>query len=252
VTTQVRTWHQPAPTRAGFTELGPPDLELWKSRLSLDRERAACNQSGALAYITHAIEARSRKLGAAALILTGSTARNRRTKVSDLDYYAIGAKPDAGGLPSEIDLYADEPNAFLAKLFKGDDFAHWALRYGCILFDTDVLRQAAITAIEEDLWPDPERKLRQAKRAIAFAQKVARTEDYGAILEASRGALSLTARWWLLSHDVFPLARDELARQLRETDQRGLATAVEGSIHLRPSVAALSTWLVQASRLTSS
>jgi hypothetical protein len=168
-----------------------------------------------------------------------------------LDYYVIGAKPDAGGLPSEIDLYGDEPTAFLAKLFKGDDFVHWALRYGCILFDTGVLRQAAVTVIEQDLWPDPERKLGQAKRAIAFAQKVGATEDYGAILEASRGALSLTARWWLLSHGVFPLARDELPQQLRETDQRSLATAVEGSIHHRPSVAGLSTWLVQASRLIS-
>jgi len=252
MTTLVRTWHQPAPTRAGFTELRPPDLELWKSRLSLDRKRAACHQSGALADITRAIEARSKELGAAALILTGSTARNRRTRVSDLDYYVVGAKPDIGGLPSEIDLYGDEPNAFLAKLFKGDDFAHWALRYGCILFDTDVLRQASITVIEQDLWPDPERKLRQAKRAIGFSQKVAATGDYGAFLEASRGAFTLAARWWLLSHDVFPLARDELAQQLRETDQRGLATAVEGSIHRRPSVAALSTWLAQASRLTSS
>lgn len=252
MTTLVRTWHQPAPTRTGFTELGPPDPELWKSRLSLDRKHAAVNQSSALAEITCAIEVRSRELGATALILTGSTARNRRTKVSDLDYYVIGARVDVGGLPSEIDLYSDEPNAFLAKLFKGDDFAHWALRYGCILFDTDVLRQAAITAIEQDLWPDPDRKLRQAKRAISFAQKVAGTEDYGALLEVSRGALSLTARWWLLSHDVFPLARDELAQQLRETDQPGLAAALEGSIHRRPAMASLAKWLADADQLSSS
>jgi hypothetical protein len=252
VTTLVRTWHQPAPTRKGLTELDPPDRELWRSRLSLDRKRAAADQTGAFIDITRAIEARSHELGAAALILTGSTARNRRTKVSDLDYYVIGARPDVGGLPAEIDLYSDEPNAFLAKLFKGDDFAHWALRYGRILFDTDdVLRQAAITAIEQDLWPDSERKLRQARRAIGFAEKVATTEDYGALLEISRGALSLTARWWLLSHDVFPLARDELAQQLRETDQPALAVALEGSIHRRPRLPDIATGLAEAGRLTS-
>ncbi len=252
MTTLTESWRQPAPTRRGFAELRPPEPEVWDRRLSLDRKRAAANQSDALMDITRAIEARSRALGAAALILTGSTARNRRTKVSDLDYYVIGRKPDIEGLPFDIDLYKDEPSAFLAKLFKGDDFAHWALRYGCILFDTDVLRKATVTAIQQDLWPDPARKLRQAKRAIDFSQKVASTGDYGALLEVSRGALSLTARWWLLAHDVFPLARDELAQQLREVDQPGLATALEGSIHRRPSVAAIASWLDEANRLTGS
>lgn len=252
MTTLIKSWRQPAPTRKGLAELRPPDPELWKSRLLLDRERAAANQSDALRGITRAIEARSHELGAHALVLTGSTARNRRTKVSDLDYHVIGRKPDVEGLPSDIDLYGDEPNGFLAKLFKGDDFAHWTLRYGCILFDNDVLRQAAIVAIEQDLWPDSERKLRQAKRAIDFSLKVASTGDYAALLEVSRGALSLTARWWLLSHDVFPLARDELAQQLKETDQLGLAAALEGSIHRRPTITAIGSWLAEAEQLTSS
>jgi hypothetical protein len=252
MTTSIKSWRQPLPTRRGLSELPPPDPELWNSRLLLDRERAAANQSEALAEITRAIETRSHESGAAALVLTGSTARNRRTKVSDLDYHVIGSQPVAGGLPSDIDLYSDEPNAFLAKLFKGDDFAHWTLRYGCILFDNDVLRQAAATAIEQDLWPDSARKLRQAKRAIGFSQKIASTGDYAATLEFSRGALSLTARWWLLSHDVFPLARDELAQQLVETDQPELAVALENLIHRRPTVTAITSWLAAAEGLTTS
>lgn len=200
--------------------------------------------------ITHAIEARSHELGADALVLTGSTARNRRTRVSDLDYHVIGGKPDVEGLPSDIDLYSDEPDAFLAKLFKGDDFAHWTLRYGCVLFDNGVLRRAANVAIEHDLWPDSERKSRQARRAIDFSQKLAATGDYAALLEVSRGAFSLTARWWLISHDVFPLARDELAQQLVETDQPGLATALERTIHSRPTAAAIASWLADAYELT--
>jgi len=226
-----------------------PDREHWKARLSLDRERATANQSESLLNITNVIEVRAQALGADALVLTGSTARNRRTRVSDLDYHVIGAKPDVEGLPSDIDLYSDEPDEFLSKLFKGDDFAHWTLRYGCILFDSGVLRQAAIEAIEHDLWPDAERKKRQARRAIGFAQKLAATDDYGALLEFSRGAFSLTARWWLISHEVFPLARGELPLQLLETGQPSLGRALEETIHRRPTTAAIDTWLADAGKL---
>ncbi|MFL5834312.1 MAG: hypothetical protein ACJ76B_10060 [Solirubrobacterales bacterium] len=162
----------------------------------------------------------------------------------------IGGDPDPGGLPSEIDLYSDEPDVFLAKLFRGDDFSHWTIRYGCILFDDGVLRKAANEAISHDLWPDVERKLRQAKRAISFSRKLALTADYLALLENSRGALSLTARWWLLSQDVFPLARDELAQQLVETDQCSLATALERVIHGRPEAAFIDSSLATAAELT--
>jgi len=96
--TLIKSWRQPDPTRRGFTDLPPPDPGLWDSRLSLDRKRATAHQSEALMEITRTIEMRSHELGAAALVLTGSTARNRRTKVSDLDYHVIGGKPDVEGL----------------------------------------------------------------------------------------------------------------------------------------------------------
>jgi hypothetical protein len=249
MTTLTKPWRLPAPPREGFAELPRPDPEHWKARLSVDRERAAANQPESLLDITRAIEARAHALGAEALVLTGSTARNRRTKVSDLDYHVIGAKPDVEGLPADIDLYSDSPDEFLAKLFKGDDFAHWTLRYGCILFDRGVLRQAAVTAMEHDLWPDAERKKRQARRAIDFSQKLAATSDYPALLEFSRGAFSLTARWWLLSHEVFPLARGELSQQLVETGQPALARALEETIHSRPTPAAIDMWLAEAGDL---
>ncbi|HEU5252236.1 MAG TPA: hypothetical protein VFU16_02785 [Solirubrobacterales bacterium] len=251
MTTLTRSWRQPAPTRNGLAELPPPDPKLWESRISQDRARVAACQSKLVLSITREIESRSHDVGAHALVLTGSTARDRRTRVSDLDYQVIGEKPEISGLPSDIDLYGDEPDLFLAKMFKGDDFAHWALRYGCILFDDGALRKAAIAAIEHDLWPDPERKLRQAKRAVEFSQKLLPTGDYAALLEVSRGAFSLAARWWLISHDVFPLARDELAQQLVEVDQPALARALEETIHRRPTAATIASWLDQLSELTS-
>jgi hypothetical protein len=249
-TTIVRAWRQPAPTRAGLALLGPPDPELWASRLLADRERAARHQSGELAAITAVVESRSRALGAAVLVLTGSTARGRRTGVSDLDYHAIGARLRVDDLPADIDLYCDEPDEFLAKLERGNDFAHWTLRYGCVLFDSGALREAAVLATEHDLWPDPARKLRQACQTLDFAEQLISSGDYAAALEQVRGALSLTARWWLLAHDVFPLARDELADQLRELRQPALADALTASIHDRPDAAALAANLATARALT--
>lgn len=250
MTTLTKTWRQPAPTRAGLAELRPPDSQQWTSRLLLDGERAAANQSAELMAITRAIEDRSHELGADALVLTGSTARNRRTQVSDLDYHVIGGRPGVEDLPSDIDLYNDEPDEFRAKMLRGDDFVHWTLRYGCVLFDNGVLHEAVVTAIERDLWPDAERKRQQARRAIDFSQKLAATGDYAALLEVSRGALSLTARWWLLAHEIFPLARDELAEQLIASDQAGIAEGLESSIHRRPTTEEITSRLAQADELT--
>jgi hypothetical protein len=248
--TLTRAWREPAPTRDGLAQLGPLDAELWASRLLADRERAARHQTAEIAAITAAVESRSRQLGAAALVLTGSTARGQRTAVSDLDYHVIGTRPRVDDLPAEIDLYCDEPAEFLAKLERGDDFAHWTLRHGCILFDSGVLREATAYAAAHDVWPDPARKLRQAKQTLDFAERLIASDDHAAALEQVRGALSLTARWWLLAHDVFPLARAELPAQLAQTRQIALARALEGSIHDRPEIAALTASLGTARALT--
>jgi hypothetical protein len=249
-TTLVRAWREPAPTKDGLAQLGLPDAALWASRLLRDRQRAARHQTAELAAITAAVESRSHELGAAALVLTGSTARGRRTEVSDLDYHSIGALPRVDDLPADIDLYCDDPAEFAAKLARGDDFAHWTLRYGCILFDSGVMQDAAAHLASHNAWPDPERKLRQAKRALGFAERLAASGDYPALSEQVRGALSLTARWWLLAHDVFPLARDELPTQLIQTRQIALARALESSIHERPGVSALTVSLSTARALT--
>ena len=249
-TTLTRAWHEPAPTREGLARLGPPDPELWASRLLGDRGRAARHQTAELAAITAAVESRSHALGAAALALTGSTARGARTDVSDLDYHVIGAHPRVEDLPADIDLYCDQPTEFDAKLARGDDFAHWTLRYGCILFDSGVLREATAHVATHDVWPDPERKLRQAKQTLDFAERLAASGDCSALREQVRGALSLTARWWLFAHDVFPLARDELPGQLVRTRQIALARALEGSIHDPPDIAALTAFLTTARALT--
>lgn len=112
------------------------------------------------------------------------------------------------------------------------------------------MREAAEYVAEHDAWPDSERKLRQARSALDFAEQMADTGDYAATLEQVRGTLSLVARWLLLSHDVFPLARDELAGQLEQLGFAGLAHALRCSIRERPDQEEL-RWAVARARTIS-
>jgi predicted nucleotidyltransferase len=236
MTTMTTTWRQLAPRRGALARLRPADPEVWSERLRFDRERAARHQSPELAAISEEVQERARAAGAIAVVLSGSTARGRRTRVSDLDYHVIGiASLQVTDLPEDIDLYADEVDRFWTKLRDGDDFSHWSVWYGCVLFDAGVMREAARYLADRSAWPDLERKLRQARGALDFAEQMAASGDYGATLEQVRGALSLTARWLLLSHDVFPLARDELPEQLEQLGQVDLARPLRRSISERPS-----------------
>lgn len=211
------------------------------------RRRASRHQSPELAAITEAVQERARSAGAAAVVLSGSTARGRRTSISDLDYHVVGiAALQVADLPEDIDLYADELDRFWAKLRDGDDFAHWSVWYGCVLFDSGVMREAARYVAEHDAWPDPERKLRQTWGAFDFAEQMVASGDYDAALEQVRGVLSLTPRWLLLSHEVFPLARDELPGQLEQFGYVDLAYSLRRLIRERPSADDLSEGVARA------
>lgn len=125
------------------------------------------------------------------------------------------------------------------KLREGDDFAHWSVWYGCVLFDAGVMREAAAFVADHNAWPDPERKLRQARHALDFAERIIESGDYGAALEQTRGALSLVARSVLLSSDTFPLARDEMPDQLAAVGRARLARDLRRSIRERPAATEL-------------
>jgi predicted nucleotidyltransferase len=231
----TNSWAQLAPKRGALRRLTPGNHDVWAERLSFDRERAVRHQSSALVAITEIIRKRALAAGAEAIVLSGSTARGRRTRVSDLDYHVIGPSSlRVADLHWDIDLYADETARFWAKIREGDDFAHWSVWYGCVLFDSGVMREAAAFVGEQDAWPDPGRKLRQARRSLDFADQISASGDYGAALEQTRGALSLTARGVLLSNDVFPLARDEMPAQLEALGRTQLAHDLRRSIRERP------------------
>ena len=247
MTTTAKAWRQPAPRRGGMTQLHAGNRTVWDERLRFDRERAARHQSSELAAITEAVLVRAQAAGAEAVVLSGSTARGHRTDVSDLDYHVVGASSlRVADLPADIDLYADEVDRFWGKLREGDDFAHWSVWYGCVLCDSGVMREAAEFLSGRNAWPDAERKLRQARGSLGFAAQIAESGNYGAALEQTRGALSLVARWVLLSHDVFPLARDEMPAQLEALGRTRLARDLRRSIRERPRTEDLRDAIAQA------
>jgi hypothetical protein len=249
MTVVARSWRDVPPNRRALAQVDFEDDAVWSRRLWSDRQRAVLNQTDDLLAVTAAVEARSRELGAEALILSGSTARGRRTCISDLDYHVIGARPLVNDLPEDIDLYTDTPASFEQKLRTGDDFAHWSVWYGCVLFDSGVVRAGAMTIARDDLWPDPARKLEQARTSLEFAEKMAKSGDHDAALEQVRAALSLVGRWWLLKHEVFPLARDELSAQLSELGQGELAEGLYSCIHAHPPATALQSMVTHARAL---
>ncbi|HEU4706610.1 MAG TPA: hypothetical protein VFS64_05460 [Solirubrobacterales bacterium] len=247
MTPEMRTWQQLAPKRGALARLQPGDLQVWAERLDFDSERAERHQSDDLASVTEAVLERALAAGAEAVVLSGSTARGHRTRVSDLDYHVIGASSlDVADLPQEIDLYADGVERFWRKLREGDDFAHWSVWYGCVLFDSGVMREAAAFVADRDLWPDPVRKMRQARHALDFAERFIESGDYGPALEQTRGALSLVTRSVLLSSDVFPLARDEMPDQLAGLGRVRLANDLQRSIRERPRAEELSAAVANA------
>lgn len=122
---------------------------------------------------------RALALGASGFALTGSTARRRRTAISDLDYHVIGERPDVSDLPGELDVVATSAARFRSRLIEGDDFIQWTLRCGCILYDAGVMRDGVQLIVERDLWPSAQRKLRARVFPLARKELPAQLEQAG-------------------------------------------------------------------------
>lgn len=236
---------------AGHVTAAWRDEHAWEAKLSSDRARAARNQSPAQRRVTEEILSRSRAAGAEAFALTGSTARDRRTGISDLDYHVLGHRPRYEDLPAEVDIYAGGPEHFWAKLRSGDDFVQWTLRFGCLLFDTGVFRAGLQAIATEDIWPDPQLKFARLPEHVGLASRLIRMGDRDAAQAELRAALTTAARGVLLEARVFPLARSELPVQLRTLGNERLATALEAAIHAERSLGELKADLATLELATS-
>lgn len=208
----------------------------WKTRLRDDRARAERNQTPAQRRITGRLMERALAAGADGFALTGSTARARRTAISDLDYHVIGLRPRYDDLPEDVDVYATDVERFWTKLREGDDMVHWTLRFACILHDSGVFREGLAAVEREGLWPDPGRHLARLPRIAELTDQLIEMGDRDAALDQLRAGLTSLARASLLTAGVFPLARSELPLQLETIRERDLAAALTQTIDAEPSL----------------
>lgn len=202
----------------------------WARRMREDRDRAEHYQTPAQQAITATVMRRAIALGASGFALTGSTARGRRTAISDLDYHVIGKRPDVSDLPGDVDVVATSAARFRSRLIEGDDFVQWTLRCGCILYDVGVMRDGVQLIVEGDLWPTGQRKLDSLAMHRAEVERLIQMGDQSAAQEHLRAVLTTAARGLLLQGRVFPLARKELPAQLEQAGNVLLATELRSTI----------------------
>jgi hypothetical protein len=215
----------------------------WTQRVQQDRERAKHSQTSDQREITAIVMARSLEIGAESFALTGSTARQRRTPLSDLDFHVIGPRPDVSDLPGDLDVVASSATRFRRRLLDGDDFAQWTLRYGCVLHDSGAMRDGVRLIVARHLWPSGERKLASLPDHRREIERLIQMGDRDSAQEQVRAAITTAARGLLLDGGIFPLSRRELPAQLGSAGHEPLARMLDMVIHEEPNLTDLAATL---------
>jgi hypothetical protein len=208
----------------------------WDRRMREDRDRAERYQTLEQRAVTAIVMSRAIAVGASGFALTGSTARRRRTAISDLDYHIIGRRPDVSDLPGDVDVVAMSAARLGSRLIEGDDFAQWTLRCGCILHDTGPMRDGVRLIVEMDLWPNAQRKLDSLDVHRTEVERLIQMGDQDAAHEQLRAMLTTAARGLLLHAQIFPLARKELPAQLNRAGYGPLAQVLDRMIRVVPQL----------------
>jgi hypothetical protein len=157
------------------------------------------------------------------VVLIGSWARGTAVSPwSDIDVLVVGEGEPALA-PSRLQVMIMSPADLRRRLIAGDDFPHWALRFGVPLSGRKAWDSLRTELLSKAPWPDSDRKLQQARRKWEAAEALLAMGDVPAAEEEVRFALSHIARAELLSQQVFPLSRPELSSQLEAMGNRDLA-----------------------------
>lgn len=211
----------------------------WPARLESDQKAISARIPPHLVGLHVAVVERAEAGGAESLVLSGSTARGHRTEISDVDYHVVGGSISCGDLSRELDLHAVTPERLRSQVMSGDDFAHWSMRFGLVVFDHGPVREATALIVEHGLWPDVERKRTHAAKSLDLARRFVATGDQDAAVAQVRTSLSLAARAHLLGRGTFPLSRAELPAQLREAGRVDAGAALTRCIYDMPQLVEL-------------
>ena len=236
-------------TGAGTLDHRALNADAWEKRLSADREFIERLMPDTVRDLHRVVVARAQQVGARGLILSGSTARGRRTEISDLDYHLVGNKIATRDLSSELDLHVLSTEEIRTEILAGDDFIQWSLRFGRIVFDDGTLLQALRLIAERRPWPGIERKRDHAAKSLELARRVVGSGDQDGALVQVRTGLSLAARAYLLSKGEFPMSRAELPDQLLAAGETGAAQALQACIEGDPPLDILGDAIVEGANL---
>lgn len=215
------------------------DDEAWRRKLAQDEAAISDLLPSGLGALHDVVVEMARSSDAHTLILSGSTARGRRTEISDLDYHVIGSGLDTEDLSLELDVHILSPSELETEILVGDDFIQWSLRFGRVVFDDGTARSGLRLIDQRRPWPDSERKRKHAIKSLALAERFVATGDQDGALDQVRTALSLAARARLLEVGVFPLCRSEMPNQLESAGFGEAAAALDDTIRRAPSLEAL-------------
>ena len=227
------------------------DDATWRRRVQSDADQIERCLPPGLRRLHSAVVERARLAGARALILSGSTVRNSRTELSDLDYHLVGSKIETKDLSRELDLHVLTEEKLESELLAGDDFVQWSLRFGLLIFDDGVIRRALGLIAERRPWPSVARKRLHAEKSLELARRFVDTGDQDGALMQVRTALSLAARARFLDAGTFPLSRAELPAQLEAIGCPEAARGLAATIYTSPDLAELSTAVRHGAELIS-
>ncbi len=213
--------------------------DAWRRKVEADADQIERCLPPELEQLHGLVAERARLVNAKALILSGSTARRRRTAISDLDYHLVGPRIETKDLSRELDVHALSEEKLESELLAGDDFVQWSLRFGCVVFDDGTVRNGLRLIAERRLWPDIDRKRAHAAKSLHLAARFVDTGDEDGAVVQVRTALSLASRARLLGAGVFPLSRAELPAQLQAIGHVQAAQALAATIYGSPSLAEL-------------
>jgi predicted nucleotidyltransferase len=162
---------------------------------------------------------------ARAVVLVGSWARDQAmtSPLSDIDVLLLGEGIRPKRSPKIQYLHVSEDD-LRARALAGDDFVQWALRYGVPLKGRNLWSSLARELLPQAPWPDPARKLAQAKKRLVAATDLLEMGDLDAAQEELRFAASHLARAKLIGEHVFPLSRPELPEQLQRVGEERLGS----------------------------